>query len=86
MKFDYRNGLLSFKGKKYSIDEINKELIEKSYYIVSRHFTTLKSTNKGLKLYVDWKYVHSLPEIQIIILKYLNGKDRNHQGQDERTQ
>lgn len=86
MKFDYKKGLVSFNGKKYSIDEINEVIMEKSFYLVKQHITTTKVTNKGLKPYIDWKYVHSLPEIKIVIINYLYGKDRNHQGQDEGTQ
>jgi len=86
MKFDYRKNTLSFNGKKYSIDEVNRYLMDNAYNIVRYRFTSLRATSKGLKAYIDWKYLHSLPEIQIIIISYLNGKDRNNQGQNEGTQ
>lgn len=74
MRFNYKKNVLIYNKKSYDLDVINQMLINNAYIYVKKHLITVKMTNGKLKPLIDWKHLHSMPEIQMLIINYTQWK------------
>jgi hypothetical protein len=74
MRFNYKKNVLVYNKKSYNLDEINQMLIDKAYNYVKNHLITVKMTRGKLEPLIDWKHLHSMPEIQMLIINYTQWK------------
>jgi len=74
VKFNYIKNKVTHNKKSFDLDEVNKYLIKEHYHLVKPCLISVKKTSKGLEPLIDWKHLHSTPEIKLVILNYIYAK------------